>query len=69
MSRCICTDISRSGRSFDDPDPSLREEAVYALGRIASASTLPLIRRALADEKLAVREAAEELLSELASEP
>jgi len=51
--------------ALGDPDAGVREEAVYALGKIGGPTAISLLRFALADQEAAVREAAVQILAEL----
>ncbi len=52
------------GFALTDPDSSLREEAVHALGEIGGETAMRLLEQALADAEPFVREAAAETLGE-----
>lgn len=54
--------------ALSDEDPSLRTDAVYALGEIGGEAAIRALQQALADERSIVREAAAETLAELSSE-
>jgi len=54
----------RAATALADPDVSLREETVDALGEIGGATAVLLLQQALADEQNSVRAAAAEWLAE-----
>ena len=51
-----------------DPDPALRQEVVYALGRVGGVRAVREVRRALNDRHVLVRQAAAQILDELTTD-
>jgi HEAT repeat protein len=48
-----------------DEDPSLRQDAVYALAEIGGETAIGILQQAVADHHIGVREAATDVLAEL----
>ena len=55
--------------ALSDAEAAVREDTVYALARIRTPAAMIVIERALGDPDPAVREAAGDILEEVAREP
>lgn len=52
-------------QAISDPEPEIREAAIFALAEVGDETSMHLIRQALSDSDEVVRQAAEEMLMEL----